>query len=305
MVSLFLGAIYNGITEKTREVFQTYMSPEKLTNYTGDILKIVFIIVAMIISIRLMNMVVDRFFDQKAKFKLIGEQKKVDTLRGIIKSILRYGIYFIAFTPILETVGIRVSSLIAAAGIGGLAIGFGAQNLVRDVITGFFILLEDQFQVGDYIEVVDKSGIVEDITLRVTKLKDFNGDLHIIPNGIIDKVTNKSRDNMRALVEVGISYKENVDKIIDVLENICKEMAKKNDKIVEGPTVLGITNLGESGIIISIDAKTLPMEQWGIERELRKRIKDQFDKIGIEIPYPKRVVIQETNQKNLYTKHKE
>ncbi len=304
MVSLFLGAIYNGITEKTREVFQTYMSPEKLTNYTGDILKIVFIIVVMIISIRLMNMVVDRFFDQKAKFKLIGEQKKVDTLRGIIKSILRYGIYFIAFTPILETVGIRVSSLIAAAGIGGLAIGFGAQNLVRDVITGFFILLEDQFQVGDYIEVVDKSGIVEDITLRVTKLKDFNGDLHIIPNGIIDKVTNKSRDNMRALVEVGISYKENVGKIIDVLENICKEMAKKNDKIVEGPTVLGITNLGESGIIISIDAKTLPMEQWGIERELRKRIKDQFDKIGIEIPYPKRVVIQETNQ-NLYTKHKE
>lgn len=289
--------VYNDVVQKVQETISVYMNPEKLTGYAGNILKIALILVAMCIAIRFMHAMVDRFFSQKSKFRAIGEEKKVNTLKGIVKSVLKYTIYFVAFVPILETLGIRVSSLLAAAGIGGLAIGFGAQNLVRDMITGFFILLEDQFQVGDYVEVADRSGIVEDITLRVTKLKDFNGDLHIIPNGIIDKVTNRSRNNMRALVEVGIPYEEDIDRAISILEKLCEEMAQKNDKIIEGPTVWGVTEFEDSKISITIAAKTLPMEQWGVERELRKRIKEQFDKAGIEIPYPKCIVVQKTNQK--------
>lgn len=288
--------VYKNILQDIQETVSVYMSPDKLTEYAGNIFKIALILVAMCIAIRVMNAMVDRFFSQKSKIRAIGEEKKMNTLQGIVKSVLKYTIYFVAFVPILETLGIRVTSLLAAAGIGGLAIGFGAQNLVRDMITGFFILLEDQFQVGDYVEVAGHSGIVEDITLRVTKIKDFNGDLHIIPNGMIEKVTNKSRNNMKASVEVGISYEEDIDKAISILEKICAEMARENDKIMEGPTVLGITNFEDSKINISITAKTLPMEQWGVERELRKRIREQFDRAGIAVPYPKCVMIQKTSQ---------
>jgi small conductance mechanosensitive channel len=203
----------------------------------------------------------------------------------------------VAFTPILEILGVNISSLIAAAGVGGLAIGFGAQSLVKDVITGFFILFEDQFHVGDYIETGGKSGIVEEMALRVTKMRDFNGDLHIVPNGSIDKVTNKCRGNMRALVEIGIAYEENIDNAIRVMDEVCKEVAHENDKIIEGPTVLGVTRLGEYDVIISVMAKTQPMEQWAVERELRKRIKERLDDRGIEIPYPRRMVIQSRETK--------
>lgn len=284
--------LYMNISDKAKETFQTYTNPYNLAEYTGDFIKIVLILAVMMVAIRFGNMIVDKFFDNREKFKLVGEEKRFNTVKGIIKSILRYAIYFVAFTPILETLGINVSSLIAAAGIGGLAIGFGAQNLVKDVITGFFILFEDQFQVGDYIETEGQAGIVEEMALRVTKLRDFNGDLHVIPNGAISRLTNKSRGNMRAWVDVSIAYEENIGRVIKVLEALCEEIRQENHKILEGPTVLGVTKLGESDIVISIIAKTIPMEQWAVERELRKRIKERFDEKGIEIPYPRRVIIQ-------------
>lgn len=285
------------INGKIREMVQLYGDPERLTRYSGALLKIIFIFIAAKLTIRFINIVIDKFFENRGKLKFVGEQKRFDTLKDIIKSIFRYIVYFVAFTPILETLGINISSLIAAAGIGGLAIGFGAQNLVKDVITGFFILFEDQFQVGDYVETGGKSGIVEEMAIRVTKIRDFNGDLHIIPNGSIDKVTNRSRGNMRALVEVSIAYEENLDRTLEVLRKLCTEIAEENDKIVEGPTVLGVTKLGESDVTISVMAKTIPMEQWAVERELRKRIKERLEDKGIEIPYPRRVVIESSERR--------
>lgn len=285
------------INEKLRETVALYGDPERLSNYTGALLKIIFIFIAAKLSIRFMNMVVDKFFQNRSRLKLMGEQRRFDTLKDIIKSIFRYIIYFVAFTPILETLGVNISSLIAAAGIGGLAIGFGAQNLVRDVITGFFIIFEDQFHIGDYIETGGKSGIVDEMAIRVTKIRDFNGDLHIIPNGSIDKVTNRSRGNMRALVEVSIAYEENIDRTLEVLRKLCTEIAEENDKIMEGPTVLGVSKLGESDVVIAVMAKTIPMEQWAVERELRKRIKERLEDKGIEIPYPRRVVIESSERR--------
>jgi small conductance mechanosensitive channel len=288
---------YTSFADQVQEMFTLYTHPDYLAAYGGKLIKIVFIFLIAMISIRFMNVVVDKFFENREKFKIVGKEKRFDTLKGITKSILRYTIYFVAFTPILEILGVNIASLIAAAGIGGLAIGFGAQNLVKDVITGFFILFEDQFHVGDYIETGGQSGIVEEMALRVTKVRDFNGDLHIIPNGSIDKVTNKCRGNMRALVEIGIAYEENIDNAIRVMDEVCKEIAQGNDKIMEGPTVLGVTRLGEYDVIISVMAKTQPMEQWAVERELRKKIKERLDEKGIEIPYPRRMVIQSSERR--------
>lgn len=287
----------NNLGDKFQGVISFYTDTEKLSTYTGALIKIVLIFLAAKITIRFMNIIIDKFFENRSKLRLTGDERRFDTLKDIIKSIFRYTVYFVAFTPILETLGINISSLIAAAGIGGLAIGFGAQNLVRDVITGFFILFEDQFHIGDYIETGGKSGIVEEMAIRVTKIRDFNGDLHIIPNGAIDKVTNRSRGIMRALVEVSIAYEENIERSLEVLKNLCTEIAEENDKIVEGPTVLGVNKLGESDVVIAIMAKTIPMEQWAVERELRKRIKERLDEKGIEIPYPRRVVIQSVERR--------
>ncbi|MFZ5968262.1 MAG: mechanosensitive ion channel family protein [Bacillota bacterium] len=288
---------YTIISGKLNEIFQIYLDPANLEKYMGAAIKIILLFIGARIAVRVVNAVTEKFFNNREKLKISGDEKKYNTLKGLVKSISKYAIYFIAFTPILETLGINISSLIAAAGIGGLAIGFGAQNLVRDVITGFFIILENQFHVGDYIETGGKSGIVEEMALRVTKLRDFNGDLHIIPNGSIDKVTNRCCGSMRAWVDVSIAYEENIDHAIDVLTRLCEEIREENDKIVEGPTVLGVTKLGESDIVISISAKTIPMEQWAVERELRKRIKERLDEKGIEIPYPRRVVIQSTERR--------
>lgn len=286
---------YIGLSQKLKEAFLMYTDPEQLANYSGNIIKITLILFIAMMAVRFTNIVVEKFFQNRDKFKMVGEDKRYNTLKGIIKSIIRYTIYFVAFTPILGTLGINVSSIIAAAGIGGLAIGFGAQSLVKDVITGFFILLEGQFQVGDYIETGNKSGIVEEMTLRVTKLRDFNGDVHIIPNGSVDKLTNKSNGNMRAWVDVSIAYEENIDNAMEVLGQLCKEIANSSDKIMEGPTVLGVTKFGDSEVVLSIIARTIPMEQWAVERLLRKRIKETFEEKGIEIPYPRRVILQKDN----------
>ncbi len=274
-------------------VFNQYTHPEKVGQYIENFIKIILILIVMEIAIKFSVKLINKFFNNRSKFKIMGEEKRINTINGIVNSIVRYTIYFISFASILEMLGIKISSLLAAAGIGGLAIGFGAQSLVKDIITGFFILLENQFHVGDYVQIGNFLGIVEDMTLRVTTVRDFNGDLHIIPNGIIDKVTNKCRGDMRALVEVGISYEENIDHAISVLNDLCEKIKKENKNIVEGPNVLGVSKLGESDVVLSIVAKTTPMEQWAVERELRKRIKETFDQKGIEIPYPRRVVISD------------
>jgi small conductance mechanosensitive channel len=190
----------------------------------------------------------------------------------------------------LELLGINTASILATAGIGGLAIGFGAQSLVKDVITGFFILIEDQYSVGDYVQIRDMYGIVEELGLRVTKIRAFSGDLYIIPNGSIDLVTNSSRGDMRALVVVSISNEENIERATAVLTEAL-EVFKDNESIVDGPKVLGVSNIGEYNIDINIWAKTKPMEQWAVEREIRKVAIEALQKANIKRPYQKRQII--------------
>jgi small conductance mechanosensitive channel len=259
------------------------------------IFKALFILISATAAIKIGASVIDSLFAMKFK-RVPVDESRMRTLAGLLKSVLRYTVYFIAAVVMLDTFGVKTSSIIAAAGIGGLAIGFGAQNLVKDVISGFFIIFEDYFQIGDYVETAGVSGVVEEMGLRTTKLRDFGGQLHIIPNGEITRVTNHSRGNLRALVNVRVSYEEDLNRVIKILEEVAEEVRQKRDDIVEGPTVLGVSDFGPSEAVITIWARTLPMQQWSVERELRKAIKERFDREGIEIPYPRMIVIDEKNK---------
>lgn len=260
--------------------------------------KSIIILILVNISIKICYKFIDNFFNGQKKLKFGMADRKADTLSIILKSLIKYIIYFIGILPILEQFGIQTKSILATAGVGGLAIGFGAKSLVEDIISGFFILFEDQYAVGDYIQTGSFDGVVEELGLRVTKLRAFSGDLHIIPNGNIQTVTNRSRGNMRAWVDVRIPYSESIDKAIGVLEEVSKLMAKKHKNITHGPTVLGVTNLGPEDVVLSLYAMTKPMDQWEIERSLKKNVKEAFEKEGISINNVKRFVVESSEDHN-------
>ncbi|MBS4534407.1 mechanosensitive ion channel family protein [Clostridium sp. D2Q-14] len=257
-------------------------------------LQLVLIFIIAGIAIGISNKFISRFSERRKKAKFKMDEAKADTLASTAKSIVKYVIYFIAGVAILESFGVDTKGIIAAAGVGAIAIGFAAQKLVADIITGFFVLFEDQFSVGDYIMVQGIDGIVEELGLRITKVRGFDGSLHIIPNRQIEIVTNKIRGDMRALVDIGIAYEEDIDKATEVINRVAEEYNRENEEIVEGPTVLGVSSLGSSDVVLTVMAKTKPMAQWEVERELRKRIKLSFDKEGIEIPHQKHVVYNKT-----------
>lgn len=259
-------------------------------NLLGKLSKIVFIFIIISLISKLFCKLIDKTLANKKLSNHHISDKRANTLGEILKSIIKKFLYFIGIVMSLEMFNINTSSILATAGIGGIAIGFGAQSLVKDIITGFFILLEDQYAVGDFVKIGDFEGIVEDLGLRVTKLRDFSGELHIMPNGGIQIVTNRTRGAMRALVKVSIAYEEDINKVLKILEDICNDIKETNKSIVEGPTVLGISNLGEYDVNVTVVAKTIPMEQWSVERDLRRRIKDKFESEQIKIPYPKRII---------------
>lgn len=274
------------------EVFGIEVSTQGVMNFLIKIAWIIGIVIFVKITTKVGNILIEKFFHKQKNSRFGVGEKKADTLSELLKSILRYIMYLLSIMWIIAVINPGFAlTLTGVVSVAGVAIGFGAQNLVKDIISGFFILFEDQFSVGDYVEIEGKSGVVEALALRITKLRDFSGDLHIIPNGSITKVTNKSRGNMRSMVEVSIAYEEDIDKAIATIKDVCDEMKKDGKDISEGPDVLGVTNLGDFGVTITVVAKTLPMQQWAVERELRRKIKYALDREGIEIPYPKRVIL--------------
>ena len=197
----------------------------------------------------------------------------------------------------LTTLGIDVKGLIAGAGVLGLAVGFGAQSLVKDVISGFFIVFEDQFSVGDYVRIGQNEGTVEEIGLRTTKLKNMTGELNIIPNGNILEVTNFSIHNSVAVVDIGIAYEGNIEKAEHVITNLLEGMPERYEDLVATPQLLGVQSLGPSEVVLRITAETAPMRHFYIARELRRELKETLDANGIEIPFP-RMVMYNRNETN-------
>ncbi len=290
------GLAVPGIVETIAGAFSGEASIDRtldaLVSAGGTVLHILLILVVSFLLVRASNALIDRLIIQRVSEgrKLIDE-RKARTLRSLLKSVARYAIYIFAGISILGELGVNTASLLAGAGLAGIAIGFGAQNLVRDIINGFFILFEDQFAVGDYVTVGDVSGIVEAIGLRATQVRGFGGELYVIPNGQISSVTNHMGSAMRVMFTVAVSYETDIDRAIAVLESEFEKAKVEISDIVEGPKVLGVNALAQSGVELLILARTRSMEQWRVERELKKRVKEALDREGIAIPYPHMQVV--------------
>lgn len=269
------------------EIIKQFNLSPVTTEAISKSVRVILILIFMTILIKISIAIIDKSVAKQKNMRISFDEKKANTLGELLKSIVKYGVYFIGIMSILNTVFGTIS--ITFAGIGGVAIGLGAQNLIKDIINGFFIIFEDQFAVGDYINIGDKGGVVESIGLRLTKLKDFNGDIHIIPNGSISIITNHSRADMRVQIDIEIAHEEDVDKVIEVLQSTCNEIEGHED-IVEPPKVVGIASIKESGVVVRVAGKARPMTQWDIENLLRKKIKKSLDDNNIQISYPKRKI---------------
>ena len=225
------------------------------------------------------------------------EAKRYATLTGLLQNIIRYSVLFIMAVTILDRFGVPVMAILSTAGVLGVGIAFGAQSLFKDVITGFFILLENQYYVGEYIEAQGVAGYVEKLTLRCTYLRDFDGRLHILPNGNMSLVTNHHRGGSRVLVDISISYESDIGRATEVLEQVCRKVALEfKDVLLEAPQVLGVVNLAESAVVIRLLAQSRALEQWAVERALRKEAKEAMQQAGIAIPYPHTYVILEKGE---------
>ncbi|WP_064092092.1 mechanosensitive ion channel family protein [Rossellomorea aquimaris] len=253
-------------------------------------IKIVAIIVITYIALRLGKSAIRNVFKVRSRSPLKISERREATLLKLLENVLSYVIYFISMMTILSTLDIDVKGLIAGAGIVGLAIGFGAQNLVRDIITGFFIIFEDQFSVGDYVRIGSAEGSVEEIGLRTTKIKSWTGELHIFPNGNITEVTNYSIHNSVAVVDVSIAYEENIEEAEKVMHELLLTLPQKYEDLVNPPELLGVQTLGASDVVMRVVAETTPMRHWYIARMIRKEVKLCLDQHGIEIPFPRMVM---------------
>jgi small conductance mechanosensitive channel len=223
----------------------------------------------------------------------IEYSKRTGTLSGVVHWILRLVILSVATFMVLSEFGVPVAPILTAAGVVGLAVGFGAQNLVQDFISGFFILLEDQIRVGDVVQIGDKGGLVEKVTLRMVILRAQDGSVHFIRNGKIDVVTNMTKEFSHYVITIGVGYRENVDDVIRVLQDIDEEMrhdAAYKDDILAPLDVLGLDSFGDSAVNIKARTKTKPIQQWRIGREFNRRIKLKFDELNIEIPFPHQTI---------------
>jgi small-conductance mechanosensitive channel len=218
-----------------------------------------------------------------------GIEKRTDTLLSIFKGMARVLIIIIVIIMILDEVGVAIAPVLAGFGIAGFALGFGAQYLIRDLIAGIFIILENQYRVGDVVRVADIGGLVEYVTLRKTVLRDLDGVVHHVPNGEIKTASNFTRHFARVNLNVSVGYGTDLDHAISVINRVGKELAedeKWREVIKSPPQALRVDNLGDSGIDIKILGDVKPMEQWGVMGELRLRLKKAFDAEGIEIPWP-------------------
>jgi small-conductance mechanosensitive channel len=275
---------------KAWEPFYDYITNGELwINAANKGIKIIIIIVIAFIATRFARSVIQRVFSLKSPLKL--SERRGATLLRLINSVLTYVVSFVTILMILTEFDVNVSALIAGAGVVGLAVGFGAQNLVKDIITGFFIIFENQFSVGDFVRIGKFEGVVEEIGLRTTKIKSWTGELNILPNSSIIEVTNFSVYNSIAVVDVSIAYEENVDKAIQVIEELMLEAEQEQEDIVNVPEVLGVQTLGGSEVVIRITAEVLPMQHWAVGRYLRKKVKERLGEKNIEIPYPRIVTI--------------
>ncbi len=223
--------------------------------------------------------------------------QRAETIGSLLQSIITGLLVAVFGTMMLSELGVDIAPIIASAGILGIALGFGAQSLVRDYLSGVFMILEDQFGVGDIVDLGEATGTVEAVTMRVTRLRDINGTVWYVPNGSILRVGNQSQNWSQTVLDISVAYHEDLTRVRRVLEEVAHDMWEDDDfrgQVIEEPSVWGVQDLAPDSVTMRVVLKTTPGEQWAVAREMRQRIKARFDHEGIEIPFPQRVVWQRT-----------
>ena len=283
----------NEIVNKYIDKYAELIIPWVLTSG----IKIIFIIIGALI----LNKIIAGFIQKAVRIAVRpdgissqeAEEKRENTLIQIFNTTARIGLLIIASLMVLEEFGVEIAPILAAAGIVGLAFGFGGQYLIRDIISGLFIILENQYRVGDIVSFDNASGTVQEISLRKTTLRDLDGTVHHIPHGEIKKVSNLSKDFSRINLDLGVSYNTNLEHVINVINTVGTALANDiewQDSIILAPQFLRVNDFANSAIMLKILGETLPSKQWEVTGELRKRLKVAFDSEGIEIPFPQLVL---------------
>lgn len=229
------------------------------------------------------------------------ERKRIETLERVFRYIASVVVTVVAFMLVLSELGISIAPILATAGVAGLAIGFGAQSLVKDYFTGFVMLIENQIRVGDVVEVAGKVGAVEELTLRYVRLRDYEGAVHYVPNGAILTVTNRSRLFAFAVMDIGVAYKEDIERVSQVMKETATALRAEPDwadKILDDLEIAGVDQWADSAVVIKCRLKTVAQEQWAVRRAFLGRLKNAFDRAGIEIPFPQRTVYTLPAQEN-------
>ncbi|MGL4607644.1 MAG: mechanosensitive ion channel family protein [Eubacteriaceae bacterium] len=267
-------------------------------NFLEKLLITILVFIVVLVSIRICFKIINRIFNTEKTEMEPREIRRLTTLNKVVKTFVRASLWTIGILVILGQF-MDVASLLAVAGVGTLAIGFGAQGIVEDVMSGFVIVFENQFSVGDYINLdADHYGIVESIGIRTTSIRELNGGLYIIHNGKIDRLTNYSKGDIKAIVDVAVAYEENVEHVINLLDRVCEEVYNNHEALFKGkPEVIGVTRLDPSAMNIRIIADEDASTKVKAETLLRKRIKECFDEEGVEIPYNKSVILTKGESK--------
>jgi len=281
------------IMSSMEEIFYNSILPWLKVEGVG----ILIILISVFLVKRFGHMVIEKIVRRSVHREAFGtdedEKAREDTLIQILDGFIGVLVWVMAVMMILASLGANIAPLLAGAGLVGVAVGFGAQYIVRDLITGLFIILENQYRVGDVVCLDGTCGSVERVTLRTTVLRDLDGEVHHVPNGEIKRTTNKSMYWSRVNLVVGVSYEADLDKVERVINEIGQSLVDDpewKDKIIETPKFLRVNKLNDSSVDIRILGMTASDQQWAVTGELRRRIKNTFDKEGIEIPYPQRVI---------------
>ena len=257
---------------------------------THTLVRIALIVLVAWIVMALLQRAI-RLFRERIAARLDDREavKRAETLGRVFRYVVAVVVSLVAGMLVLSELGISLAPILGAAGIAGVAIGFGAQSLVKDFFSGFFILFEDQIRKGDVIRAAGHAGLVEEITLRHTRLRDYDGNVHYVPNGMIDSVVNMSRGYAQSVMDIGVAYRENTDEVYAVMRDVAAKMRADESfgpRILDNLEIAGVDKWGDSAVVIRCRFKVVALEQWSVRREYQTRLKKAFDAAGIEIPYP-------------------
>jgi len=269
------------------------MLPLSWQDWTPLLRSLAHVLIILLLALLMMN-VSGRLIQRarvymKSRADSLEHAKRVDTIGRVFRYVAAIAIGLIAGMLVLSELGISIAPILGAAGVVGLAIGFGAQSLVKDFFSGFFILVENQVRVGDVVEVGGKAGLVEEVTLRYVRLRDYDGNVHFVPNGEISIVSNFTLDFAQSVIDLGVAYREDVDEALAVMRRVAEELQADPayaPKFLAPVEMVGVERWADSAVILRCRFKVVPIEQWNVRREYLRRAKRAFDEAGIEIPYP-------------------